>query len=391
MDRINVAFSRSLAAASYHLPMRKIGLIVLNAIVLTWFFVPLDRLRIDLDVYRIGADVWLSGGDLYGLLPPTSIGNHLPFTYPPFAAVLFTPFTLVPHEVAGILLTAMSVAALLLVVVTVLRSLGVRPSYVLLGAVMPVALLLEPVRVTLYFGQVNILLMALVVLDCLVRHPRWPRGVLVGLAAAIKLTPAAFVLFFLLRGDRRAAVTAGVSFLGVTATGFLLNPAGSVKYWTTTLFNPDRIGKVTQESNQSINGVLERIGIERGLLWLLLVAVVVAVGAVALRRAAHPVDALGVNACVVLLVSPVSWSHHWVWVVPVLLAAWRVRPALAAGGAALFVLSPHWWWDADDGATPLTFTIGNVYAWCAVGVLVWWSAHRQLGRARVHVDHRAVA
>jgi alpha-1,2-mannosyltransferase len=360
--------------------MRKIGLAIVNAVVLAWFLAPpgpwFDKIRMDLDVYRLGAGVWLAGGDLYGRLPPTIIPSHLPFTYPPIAAVLFTPFTLVPYVVASAVLTLLSIAVLALVVVVVLRSLDVRPTYVLVAAVLPVALLLEPVRVTLYFGQVNILLMALVVMDCLVRTPRWPRGVLVGLAAAVKLTPAAFVLFFLLRGDRRAAVTAAVSFAGITVVGFLLNPKGSVTYWTNTVFNANRIGRVTQESNQSINGLLSRVGIERGLLWLILACGVVALGAVAVRRAVHPVDALGLNAFVVLLSSPISWSHHWVWCVPVLLAAgvtaWRTRAwPLAMAGTVLFLLSPHWWWDADDGWTPLTLTVGNAYVWCAVGVLVW--------------------
>jgi alpha-1,2-mannosyltransferase len=270
-------------------------------------------------------------------------------------------------------------------------------------------LLLEPVRVTLYFGQINVLLMALVAADCLVRRPRWPRGALVGLAAAIKLTPIAFVLFFLLRGDRKAALTAVASFAGVTALGFALNPAGSVKYWTSTVFNPDRIGKVTQESNQSISGVLARVGVERGLLWLLLVAAVVAVGAVAVRRARNDVEAMGLNALIVLLASPVSWSHHWVWIVPLLLTAgvtaWRTRTPLAIGltaaGAVVFYLSPHWWWDADDGWTWWTVTIGNAYVWGALAVLGWRRgsfrelrrllADRQLRRPRVDVDHRAVA
>lgn len=365
--------------------MRKVGLVVLNAAVLAWFVVP-ERLRIDLNVYRLGADLWLAGGDLYGLLPPTIIGNHLPFTYPPIAAVLFTPLTPMPHAVAGVLLTLLSVAALALVVILVLRALDL-PSW-LAGLVLPVAMVLEPVRVTLYFGQINLLLMALVAADCLVRHPRWPRGALIGLAAAIKLTPIAFVLFFLLRGNRKAAVTAIVSFFACTAVGFLANPAGSVKYWTSTVFNPNRIGKVTQESNQSINGVLSRLGIERGALWLVLVAVVVVLGVLAVRHASNDVEAMGRTGLIVLLVSPVSWSHHWVWAVPLLLACLRTR--LAVAGTLVFLLSPHWWWDADNGTTWLTATVGNAYFWCAAGVLAW-SAHRQFRRPRVHVDHRAVA
>jgi alpha-1,2-mannosyltransferase len=255
--------------------MRGIGLVVVNIVVLTWFLAPW-RPHLDLDVYRLGARMWLSGGDLYGLLPPTIIGNHLPFTYPPVAAVLFTPFTLVPLPVAGVVLTALSVVALVVVP-------RLTPARV--AVVLPVALLLEPVRETLGFGQVNLLLMALVALDCLHRRPRWPRGVLVGLAAAIKLTPAAFVLFFLLRGGRRAAVTALGSFVAVTAIGFAVNPAGSVRYWTSTVFDPGRIGEVSFEANQSIKGVLARLGVESGAVWRVLAAVVVAVGAIAGRRA----------------------------------------------------------------------------------------------------------
>jgi len=116
---------------------------------------------------------------------------------------------------------------------------------------------------------------------------------------------------------------------------------------------------------------------------------VIAAGAVDVKLAPHPVEALGLNALVVLLVSPVSWSHHWVWCVPILLAVWRVRPLAAAVGAFVFLLSPHWWWDSDDGWTALTLTLGNVYVWCAV--FVFWSAHRQFRRPRVDVDHRAVA
>lgn len=345
-----------------------------------WFEMP----RIDLEVYRLGADVWLSGGDLYGLLPATSTG-HLPFTYPPFAAVVFAPFALAPYVVASSVWTLLSIAALVVVVVVVLRSLDVQPSTALVGVLLPVALLLEPVRATLFFGQINLLLMALVVVDCLVRNPRWPRGMLVGIAAAIKLTPAAFVLFFLLRGDRRAAVTALVSFLGATAVGFALNPAGSARYWTSIVFDPDRIGGVASAANQSVKGFLARIGIEQGLLWLVLAAVAVVAGAIAIRKARHPVDALCVNAFVVLLASPVSWTHHWVWIVPVLLAAWRVMPAFAMGGAALFMLAPQWW------SGPLGFVLGNAYLWCAIGVLVWRSANRQFRWTRVDVDHRAVA
>ena len=155
--------------------------------------------RIDLDVYRIGGRVWLSGGNLYGRLPPTRAGVRLPFTYPPAAAVLLSPFSLVPMTVAVTVLTLVTIALLAVVLAVVLRHLGGPRGGPLwaLAWLLPPALFLEPVRDTLAFGQVNVALMALVTLDCLTDIPRWPRGALVGLAAAVKLTPLAFVLFFL--------------------------------------------------------------------------------------------------------------------------------------------------------------------------------------------------
>lgn len=378
------------------MPLIAIGLVaLLNLGVLSRFllsFEPRPSLfvyRVDLDVYRIGAEVWLAGGGLYEHLPLTLFGKPLPFTYPPVSAVLLSPLALVSYDTAGVVLTVSSIAALALVVVVVLRSLDVRVSWRLVGLLLPAALLVEPVRETLGLGQVNLLLMALVVTDCLVRRPKWPRGVLVGVAAAVKLTPAAFVLFFLLRGDRRAALTAGASFLCVTAVGFVLNGGDSVRYWTSTLWDPDRIGKVTQASNQTFNGLLARLGVERGLLWLLLVGAVVGLAAVGMRRAfaeGRQTLALGLNALAVLLASPVSWSHHWVWAVPILLvagvSAWRTRtPArvgLAVAGVVLVVVSPHWWWEGEETWSPVRLTVGHAYLWCAVLVLVGWLVRSRL-------------
>jgi RNA polymerase sigma-70 factor, ECF subfamily len=121
---------------------------------------------------------------------------------------------------------------------------------------------------------------------------------------------------------------------------------------------------------RTLEGFLARFGVERGLPWPLLAAVVVAVGVVAVRRAAHPADALALNAFVALLASPVSWTNHWVWCVPILLAAWRSRPALAAGGVVLFVVTPHLWWDGG----PMAVIVGNAYLWCAVAVLACHAA-----------------
>jgi alpha-1,2-mannosyltransferase len=370
-----------------------IGLVAVSFAIIWWFLAGGPRL--DLDVYRLGAEMWLSGGDLYGPLPETVLGIHLPFTYPPIAAVLFVPFTWLSHAAASIALTLVTVTVLAVVMSVTLRSLEVPRTWFVTGLLLPVALMVEPVRETLAFGQVNVLLMGLVVLDCLVRRPRWPRGLLVGIAAAVKLTPAVFVLFFLLRGDRRSALTAGAAFAGTTAVGFVLNWPGSVRYWTETVFDTDRIGAVGARSNQSVKALLARLGTDGGW-WVALAVLVLVLGVLAVRRAladGRPTLALGYVALAALPISPVSWSHHWVWAVPVVLSlgvlAWRTRAwaptLLAGGGLLLFLAAPHWWWGSGDPWTAVRMLVGTAYLWFAVVALAFgaWSTHGQLGGARL--------
>ena len=171
--------------------------------------------HIDLEVYRIGVQTWLAGGDMYGPLPPTISGMALPFIYPPFAAMLLAPFAFLPWTAAWVLLFVLSLTALAATLYVVARRAwpdgGSGGALLVAALALPVLLWIEPVLETFEFGQVNLILMGLVAVDCLAPRTRWPRGLLVGVAAAIKLTPAAFVLFFLLRRDRRAAVVAVVT------------------------------------------------------------------------------------------------------------------------------------------------------------------------------------
>lgn len=358
-----------------------VGLVVINIAVVTWVLLSFrdgvlgSAYRMDLDVYRAAVGVWWQGGDLYGELPVLQNGWHLPYLYPPVAVVVLAPFAVMPFWLASAVFALVTIAAAALVLVMVLRALAVHPTAPLVGALLPLTLALEPVRETLYFGQINALLMALVVADCLVRTPRWPRGVLVGIAAAVKLTPAVFVLFFLLRGDRRAALTAGVSFLCATAVGFGVSWSNSVRFWTHEAFYSSQFRGMSNEMNQSLKALLVRFGVDPTLLWPLLAVAVLSVTAIGMRRAfaaGWPAWALGLNALGTLLVSPVSYSHHWVWAVPILLTgavfAWRTRRATmiaaVAAGTLLFILAPHWW---DLPAWRLL--TGNAYVWAALVVL----------------------
>ncbi|WP_370963060.1 glycosyltransferase 87 family protein [Amycolatopsis sp. cg9] len=319
--------------------------------------------RVDLDVYRLGSAALLHGHDLYGTLPPTGDGQSLLFTYPPFAAILLAPFAVLPYWAACLALTVLTLGVLALVLRTVLRALGARCDWWRVAAFLLAAEALEPVLRTLYAGQIDLLLLALVVLDALVAAPKWPRGLLIGVAAAIKLTPAVFVLYLLLRRDTRAAVTAAVTFLAATALGFLVAGADSVRYWTGALWDTGRVGEPTYAGDQSLLGLLARLGVPPGARtawWLPLVAVVLVLTALGVRRAlaaGEPVLALGLTAVGGLLVSPISWTHHWVWAVVVLLGwaepARRTRrrgfALLAGAGAVLFVAGPQWWWPRGGG------------------------------------------
>jgi alpha-1,2-mannosyltransferase len=403
--------------------------------------------RIDLDVYRIGSQVWLHCGNLYGAIPATRGGVLLPFSYPPVAAVLLSPLALIPMGAAVALLTLATIVVTALVVRIFLlaaeqgRRARMAPRVAAetagapeptqwptrwraVGCVLPAALLLEPVRNTLLYGQVNVALMALVAADCLARSPRWPRGALIGIAVAVKLTPAAFVLFFLLRRDWRAAVTAALSFLACTGAGFLFAWHDSVEYWTSVLFQSSRPGSPVYAANQSITGVIARAGTDPSspagtALWLALSAGVVVLACLGMRRAlaaSQQAWALSLNALAGLLISPISWSHHWVWgemaVLTLAVVCWpgpigtscpdtrtsahgRLGLILAAVGALVFALSPQWLlpnggnrelhWAAWEQVLGSSYVI---YAVIALLVAAFWSS-RPLSPIRAGTLRRA--
>ncbi|MFB9923654.1 glycosyltransferase 87 family protein [Amycolatopsis halotolerans] len=308
---------------------------------------------VDLQVYRFGADAVLRGGDLYGALPTTTAGSMLPFIYPPFAAILFSALAFPPLSVASVLLDVVSAASLWAVLYAVVRRLrqgwSRRTSAATASALAVAALAFEPVRSTLSFGQINLVLMALVAVDCLAPNSRWPRGVLVGLAAAIKVTPAGILLFFLLAKDFRAVRNAFFAGAAATLLGLLVAPRASAEYFFGGgLTNADGFSGSPYATNQTIEGALNRLALlphAHDLLWLTLSAFVLVAAVLIMRRVDGPL-AFVVNAAAVLVLSPISWSHHWVWIVPaVLILAARVRTPQAvvalSAGVAVFIAAPH--------------------------------------------------
>ncbi|HEY0229396.1 MAG TPA: glycosyltransferase 87 family protein [Mycobacterium sp.] len=324
--------------------------------------------RIDIDVYQMGGQTWLDGHPLYGdVLFHTPIGLNLPFTYPPLAAIMFSPFAWLHMPAASIAITVLTLVLLIVSTAIVLSGLGVwntstllpgpgwlRRLWLAIVIVAAASIWLEPVSSNFAFGQINVVLMTLVIADCVPRRTPWPRGLLLGLGIALKLTPAVFLLYFLLRRDKRAALTALASFVGATLLGFAVAWSDSWEYWTRTVRHTDRIGEASLNTDQNIAGALARIGLgehARFVLWVLGCFLVLALTVWAMRRvlrAGEPVLALICVALFGLVVSPVSWSHHWVWVLPAILVTavvgWRRRnialALLSTAGIALMYQTP---------------------------------------------------
>ena len=357
--------------------------------------------RIDIDVYRMGGQAWLDGRPLYddGAVFHTRAGLDLPFTYPPLAAIAFCPFALLPLPMASAAITLTTLVLLVASTVIVLTRLDVwttsevapgpawlRRCWLAAAVVAPAVIYLEPIRSNFEFGQINVVLMTLVIADCVPRRTPWPRGVLLGLAIALKLTPAVFLVYFVLRRDGRSALTAMASFVVATLAGFALAWRDSWEYWTDTVRNTDRIGGAALNTNQNVAGALARLGLgedQRFVLWAAGCVAVLAVTVWATRRvlrAHEPVLALMCVALFGLVVSPVSWSHHWVWMLPTVvvtsvLAYRRRNPALAllsAAGLALMVWTPIELLPEHHEAAAVWWRqlAGMSYVWWALAVIV---------------------
>ncbi|HEX5493774.1 MAG TPA: glycosyltransferase 87 family protein [Mycobacteriales bacterium] len=349
---------------------------------------PMSWRTIDLEVYRSGASALLHGRDVYAAHPGDS---HLPFSYPPFAALSFVPMALLGQIASRAVLTALSAAALVLClglsVQAVRPGWRVRSRWTVALLVGTAALFTDPVYWTLAFGQVNLLLVALVLLDLLGGRTGLPRGVLIGVATAVKLTPGLFVVYLALTRRMRAAVTAATVLAASMAVGFLVAPGPSLEYWGRLVFDPGRGGGREFIDNQSLRGAAIRLAGAVGSTpvgWAVPAVLTLVVGMwFAVRAGRRPDDLLGVSLCAVtgLLVWPVSSNHYWVWALPVAVVLWArcldlrapARVAVAAGWTAVFCLAPIWWVPYRHG---LKFTLhggqllaGNAYVLAGLALL----------------------
>jgi hypothetical protein len=299
----------------------------------------------DFEIYLWGGRAVRHGLELYLVQP-----QHNWFTYPPFAAAVFTPLAALPDVVARMAWELASMAALAWACLTTLRLAGRRVSRLEVAALTAGAFALEPVYHTLFLGQVNLFLMALVLWDLWRVATGRRAGLGIGISAAIKLTPAIFIVLLLTARRTRDAVVAMVTFAACTGLGFLADPSASRLYWTRLFDDTSRVN-VPYISNQSFYSAAVRVlggsGHVGAWCWLILAGLGAAGLLVATVLARHGdwLGAAAVTGVTGLVVSPVSWTHHWVWALPalVMLARGGPRARLAAAGAcALFVVAPMW-------------------------------------------------
>jgi len=303
---------------------------------------------LDFRIYMWGGHAMLGDGQLY----LTQAYGHW-FTYSPFAALVYAPGAVLPLAVARVLWDLLSVAALAWSCVQVLRLAGYRPSRTVVAGLVAAAIALEPVWETLFLGQINLILLALVLTD--MRRLAGGRvadsntvGIGIGVAAAIKLTPAIFIVFLLLARRTRAAMVAAATFVACGLTGCFVAPDASRLYWRHLFFDTHRVG-APYISNQSPYATAIRIASGQGHIGGWWIAVPVAFAAIGLATAAilarrHDwLAATAVTGTTGLLVSPISWAHHWVWAIPVLVLLFRSGHRVAAtAGYLLFAAAPFW-------------------------------------------------
>lgn len=341
-------------------------------------FEPWAPAMIDLDVYRRTGDLVLRGQDFY------NVQAWLPWIYPPFPALLAVPFALVPLAMAQMVWIAINVGC----VMAMLYRLGLTGARLSLAAT-AIVWLVEPVRETLGFGQLGVLLVTAAVLDSMpgptvFRHRVLPEGWLTGVATAVKLTPAVIAAYNFFAGKRKAGIVSFLTFLACTAVGFVVLWGPSVTYWGRLLSGDSGLNSgIVFKTNQSVLGVWTRLFGEAsrgGLVLAALVAVLGIVAAVLMHRAGEVSYALCLAGITSLLASPISWSHHYVWIVPfgvVLLLNQRLPDYLRVSGLFYSIwtaFAPFKLLPGDNNVeltyAPLHMLVDNFGVYLGVAILV---------------------
>lgn len=393
---------------------------LLTLAVAVWFlYTDYEPALNDFEVYYYGGGKVLEGGDLY------AVREGLPFTYPPFAALLFTGLAAMGFFAGSLVFIFAALVGAAVVAAWLARHyFGLKTwraafadyrfrTTALVGA--GAILLLGPWRDTFVFGQINIILMGVILVDFLLYTKaragliRWPAGLLIGLAAGVKLTPLAFGLYFLVRRDFKALAWMAAGFFGSIAVAWAVLPQASLAFWTKILPDTGRIGGPGYVDNLSVKGLLLHFGMPdsslTNVVWLVLSLALAGLVALIIKWAVDVEEnfiAVSATAILMLLISPVSWSHHWVWVAVALpsmaFAMHRVptrtgkmRTAgwvIVVCSTIAFYMTPKnlavWAGAAEWGKDPQTqgqLMISSLGVVCAMALLVYWALAYRPSRA----------
>lgn len=386
-----------------------IGALAVAVALMSWAYAWADVIGLDFRVYRMGGQSVVDGdGSLYTRSFGEGEGSLL-FTYPPFAALVFTALTLVSAETGAGLFVGLSVVVAAVTALLITRYLGgFRTNAAVLAhpVALPLAIagtglicLLGPWRETMAFSQINILLFAMIAADLLSGpHRRVPTGLLTGIAAGIKLTPLVFGLYFLVRGEWKQLFTMAGGFFGTIGAGFLLLPSESRTYWLQMLRDTGRIGGEGYVDNLSVRGAILHVmgpDFPSTVPWLIISLLLVVGTAYVIRSGRRRGDRftpIAMTALLMLLISPISWSHHWVWIavvlavlagqaagLPVELRAYRAAAAtLFVITLVVFVYSPKTIGlllgaqDLNSQATTGWLVASSAGVLCALAITVFW-------------------
>jgi alpha-1,2-mannosyltransferase len=395
--------------------------VVVALVVLYSAYLPLMN---DFEVYYYGGSRVLQTGET-GVNELYAPRDGLPFTYPPFAALLFALLATLSISASSLVFITTALAGAAVVSAWLARHyFGIRGwkdafadwrfrAVALAGTA--AILLLGPWRDTFDFGQINIILMGLILADFALYgksragEMRWPAGLLIGLAAGIKLTPLAFGLYFLVRRDFKALGWMAAGFFGSIALSWALLPQASVTFWTRILPDTGRIGGPGYVDNLSVKGLLIHLGLPdsgfTSAVWLVISLALVAVAALVIKWAVDADEnfvAVSATALLLLLISPVSWSHHWVWMAVALpsmafalhrvpsrdgrmrLAGWII----VAASVVAFYLTPKYlavmagaeeW--GKDPQTQWQLTVSSLGVVCGIAMLAYWALAYRPSRA----------
>jgi alpha-1,2-mannosyltransferase len=368
--------------------VKRLGGVLAGLIVVTAGIVWLAEIRngfFDSKVYYGAVRYWFQDhGMIYDWLRP---GTPYGFTYPPFAALVMSPMAYLPFRLVVALAGLATLITTGLVVWWLAGPMIKRapwPTWFAFGGALCFAISFEPVRETLTFGQVNTLLLALVTGDLLfgvARGRRWG-GLGIGLATAIKLTPGVFILYLLVTRRWRAAATAIAATVAVTIASAAVATDQSREFWTSALWDTNRVGPLYYVSNQSLRGFLARLPIDpvAAELWAAGVVILLAFWVWRVRSTAASGDEVGglaLTGVLGCLISPVTWVHHCVWLLPAIIRCLDAglrrdgdRRSLGLGAAAYLLTTSRllWLWEKAP-RPPLALIGGNLYFWFSLALL----------------------